>query len=129
MRRAIAIKELRESQVRSHAELCSFVSGAVLAWPALRLNHYLRHAHDQERKAEGESSVHLHRLRKLFAEAYTSPRWSAIDHTLTVIGVVLLIASSAIHVWSEFSRPEANSATTGAVERPFEPSAAGVSHR
>jgi len=95
------------------AELCSLVSGAVLAWPALRLNHYLRHAHDQELKAADTSSVHLHKLRRLLADAYSSPKWSAVDHTLTVIGLVLLIASSAIHVWSEISRPEPSPPTTG----------------
>lgn len=111
------------------AELFSLVSGAVLAWPALRLNHYLRHAHDQELKADNTSSLHLHKLRKLLADAYTSPKWSAVDHTLTVIGVVLLIASSAIRLRSEFSRPEAASATPGAIERPFEPTTGGMSRR
>lgn len=76
----------------------SLGSVLALAWPAVRLNKFLRIAHDQSLKAQGSKSTHLRTLRQRLAAAYASPQWNRIDSGLTLAGVVLGIVGSALKI-------------------------------
>jgi hypothetical protein len=80
------------------AEFVSLASGLSLAWPALRLNKYLRIAHDQSVKAEAARSRNVRSLRQSLAAAYASPRWNRTDSMLTLLGVGLCIVASGIKI-------------------------------
>ena len=80
------------------AEIASLASGLSLAWPAVRLNKYLRIAHEQSAKADTSRSANVRGLRRAMASAYSSPQWNRIDGGLTLTGVALCVMASAIKI-------------------------------
>lgn len=81
------------------AEVLSLASGLALVWPALRLNHSLRKAHQQRVEAQSGRSSRVRRVRLALARAYESPEWNAPEQWLTIAGVVLLILASAVRLF------------------------------
>jgi hypothetical protein len=80
------------------AEILALASGLALVWPALRLNQNLRKAKKQKDRARLDRSGRIRRMRLALAEAYESPEWNALEQWLTIAGVALMIASSAIRL-------------------------------
>lgn len=81
------------------AEYLGLASGLALVWPALRLNKNLRKARDQKKKAQLDTSSRIRRARLALAEAYESPEWNPLEQILTLLGVALMIAASAVRLF------------------------------
>ena len=86
------------------AEFISLSAGLALAWPAVRLNQYLRRAHIHRERIDGGTggSKYIKQLREGLVDAYTSLTWNPLDHFLTLTGVALIILSSCIRIWNRW---------------------------
>lgn len=80
------------------AEVLSLFSGLSLAWPALRLNQWLRKAKDVAATTRPRQSKFLKQFRNDLAKAYTEQKWNAWDHYLTIGGVALFILASLVNL-------------------------------
>ena len=81
------------------AEYLGLASGLVLVWPALRLNKNLRKAKTQRDQAQLDTSSRIRRVRVALAEAYESPEWNWLEQVLTLTGVAVMIAPSAVRLF------------------------------